>query len=54
MLFILRHRGVDVPADTAAKIAACRDPHTLGTWMRRALESPPSSSCSPDRLTYQQ
>lgn len=38
VLFILRHRGVHVPADTAVQIVACRDRDTLDTWMRRALE----------------
>ncbi|SNY87918.1 hypothetical protein SAMN04244553_4878 [Nocardia amikacinitolerans] len=35
VLFILRYCGVRVPADVAARIAACRDRHTPDTWMRR-------------------
>ncbi|MEV0064453.1 hypothetical protein [Nocardia sp. NPDC050718] len=38
VLLILRHRGVHVPEDAAARVTACRDQQTFDVWMRRALE----------------
>ncbi|MFD5180400.1 hypothetical protein ACFWM1_31635 [Nocardia sp. NPDC058379] len=38
VLLILRYRGVQVSAEAAERVSACRDQQVFDTWMRRALE----------------